>query len=66
MTTYRGYIITPNPFSPTLYKVATEGRGGKIPSTLEGSFTSVGTVKQQIDSYLLKLETKRGKTDSEK
>lgn len=63
MTTYRGYIISTNPFSPTLYKVAVEGRGGKIPNMLDGSFTSVGYVKELIDNYLSQQETKRGKTN---
>lgn len=61
MKTYRGYIITPNPLSPTLYKVATEGRGGKIPDVLVGSFTSVGTVTHLIDHYLADQEASRGK-----
>lgn len=64
MTTYRGYIISTNPFSPTLYKVSVEGRGGKIPNILDGSFTSIGYVKELIDTYLTMQETKRGKTNS--
>lgn len=64
MTTYRGYLITPNPFSPTLYKVATEGRGGKIPDVLVGSFTSVGIVKHIIDHYLNDQEVSRGKASN--
>lgn len=63
MTNYRGYIISTNPFSPTLLKVSVEGRGGKIPNMLDGSFTSVGYVKELIDNYLSQQETKRGKTD---
>lgn len=51
MKNYNGYIIKPNPFSPTLYIVAVEGRGGKIPKALEGSFTSVATVIEIIDKY---------------
>jgi hypothetical protein len=61
MTKYRGYLITTNPFSPTLYKVATEGRGGRIPADLEGSFTSVGLIKEIVDHYLLAQEASRGK-----
>lgn len=61
MTTYRGYLITPNPLSPTLYKVATEGRGGKIPDVLVGSFTSVGVIKGIVDHYLDNQEASRGK-----
>ena len=49
---YKGYIIKPAPFSPSLLTVATEGKGGKIPKVLEGAFTSHATVKQVIDAYL--------------
>lgn len=51
MKIYKGYIIKSNPFSPTLYTVAVEGRGGKIPKALEGSFTSVATITEIIDKY---------------
>lgn len=64
MTAYRGYLITPNPFSPTLYKVATEGRGGKIPNALEGSFTSVGVIKGIVDRYIDAQEVSRGKAST--
>lgn len=52
MINYRGYIISPDPASPSLYSVATEGRGGKIPKILEGRFTSVSWVRGLIDNYL--------------
>jgi len=64
MKTYNGYILSPNPFSPTLVKIATEGQGGRIPKVLEGSFTSYGVAEQAIDTYLESLEVKRGKTST--
>lgn len=62
MTIYKGYIIRTNPAFPTLYTVAVEGRGGKIPRALEGNFTSVATVTEIIDKY---KEVRRGKVDDE-
>ena len=54
---YKGYIISSAPASPSLYKVATEGQGGKIPNSLSGLFTSKDVVMQLIDMY---LETQKG------
>ena len=51
--TYRGYLIKPHPQFPVSFTVATEGRGGKIPDMLSGLFTSLGTVKNAVDQYLL-------------
>lgn len=51
MITYKGYIIKADEDSPTLYGVATEGRGGKIPNVLLGRFTSIQWVKALIDDY---------------
>lgn len=62
MKEYKGYLITPNPASPSLVKVATAGQGGKIPRVLEGSFTSYGVVEGLIDKYIESLEVRRGKT----
>lgn len=56
MKSYRGYIISPNPFSPTLYQVAVEGQGGSIPKVLGGSFTSVGAIQEIIDKYVSNKE----------
>ena len=64
MKTYNGYILSPNPFSPTLIRIATEGQGGRIPKVLEGSFTSYGVATQAIDQYLEATEVKRGKTSA--
>ncbi len=54
---YKGFIISSAPTSPSLYKVATEGQGGKIPNVLLGLFTSKDVVTQLIDMY---LETQKG------
>lgn len=62
MKEHKGFYISPNPFSPSLLKVATVGQGGKIPKVLEGSFTSYGVVTELIDKYVESLEVKRGKT----
>lgn len=52
MTVYREYIISPNKTSPSLYVVATEGRGGKVPNVLAGSFTTERWAKEAIDRYV--------------
>lgn len=52
---YKGYLITPSKTSPGLYGVATEGRGGKIPNSLTGGYTTRGEAIKDIDRY---LETK--------
>lgn len=49
---YKGYLISPVSSGPKLYYIATEGRGGKIPNTMVGSFTSTGFAKQIIDMYI--------------
>lgn len=62
---YRGYIISSDPVSPTLYSVAVEGRGGRIPAVLESRFTSTQWVKSLIDVYLANQEEKtRGKAST--
>ena len=62
---YRGYIISPHPVSPTMYVVATEGRGGRIPQVLDGAFTSLDWVRKLIDEYLDSVEVKkRGKANT--
>lgn len=61
MINYKGYIISPDKAFPNSYKVATEGRGGKIPDVLDSLFTSVGFAKQEIDLYLESKELSSGK-----
>lgn len=58
---YRGYLIKPAQNNPKCYTIATEGRGGKIPNSMNGLFTSTGIAKQLIDMY---LETKEGNSKS--
>ena len=64
MKNYKGFIIKTNPLSPTMFTVAVEGRGGKIPKVLEGSFTSFKVVSDIIDKY---SDTRKGsvKNDNE-
>ena len=67
MKTYKGYILKHVPACPTLISVAVEGRGGKIPKALEGSFTSYGLIYELIDSYLAtKQDEQEGATDERK
>lgn len=62
---YRGYLIKPNGTGPKCYTIATEGRGGKIPASMEGLFTSTGVAKQVIDMYLESKEGNRKSNDKE-
>ena len=55
---YKGYIISADAVSPNLYRVATEGRGGKIPNTLQGCFTHLEVVTSLIDGHLEAQEVK--------
>lgn len=48
---YSTFIIKPDEKLPTLVRVVTSGRGGKIPSVLSGLFTSVEIAKTIIDRY---------------
>lgn len=57
---HRGYLISTHPLSPNLYKVATEGQGGKIPNVLDGKFTSPTVAMEHIDNY---LDTIKGRTN---
>jgi hypothetical protein len=62
--TYKGYFIKPSKVSPNLYVVSTEGRGGKIPDSLTGQFTSRGIAMMEIDKYLEKKVKEDAKTTS--
>jgi len=57
---HQGYIISTSKEFPPLLTVAVEGKGGKIPNVLAGTFTSVGLAKIAIERY---NETK-GKADA--
>lgn len=62
---YKGYYVTPDKVSPTLYYIATVGKGGKIPDFLSGLYTSCPLAYKAIDNYLNKKELKNAKTVSE-
>lgn len=64
MTRYKGYLITADEQFPSLWKVATEGRGGKIPQILTGRFTAIKDVRSIIDVYSELKETKRGQAST--
>jgi NCAIR mutase (PurE)-related protein len=49
---YEGYQVKPHNQHPKHYIVVTDGRGGKIPSMLEGMFTTPVLAKAAIDNYL--------------
>lgn len=51
MITYRGYYIKPHKIVPTNYVIVTEGRGGKIPDSMRGLFTSINEAKRVVDFY---------------
>ena len=52
---YKGYLIMPSKEAPQVYSIATEGRGGKIPNSLGGMYTTRTIAMSDIDRY---LETK--------
>ena len=52
---YKGYLIMPSKEAPQVYSIATEGRGGKIPNSLGGMYTTRAIAMSDIDRY---LETK--------
>lgn len=60
---YKGYIISTDTLSPNLYRVATEGRGGKIPNVLAGCFTKISEITTRIDGYLLTQEQGKKRND---
>ena len=63
MKIYRGFQIKAHPTSPMQLVIATDGKGGSIPSVLEGLFTSYTVAKGEIDAY---LETKPKVEDGKK
>jgi hypothetical protein len=52
MVEYKGYYIKPNKETPNVYQVVTTGQGGKIPTVLEGMFTSRSLAMFVIDKYV--------------
>lgn len=59
---YKGYLISAAPNSPTLYKVALAGQGGRIPNSLLGLFTTKDVIMQLVDVY---LETQKGNSNGQ-
>lgn len=64
MIIYRGYQIKPAPHAPNTLIVVTDGKGGKIPSVLDGMYTQSHLAKRDIDLYLDNKELKE--TDGKK
>ena len=64
MIIYRGYQIKPSPLAPNSLIVVTDGKGGKIPSVLEGMYTHSNIAQRDIDLYLDNKELKE--TDGKK
>jgi len=58
---YKNYLITPDKLTPSNYRIATAGRGGKIPDLMDGLFTSPNLAKEVIDVYLEKKEVENDK-----
>jgi NCAIR mutase (PurE)-related protein len=48
---YKGYQIKPHKSVPTVYIIVADGKGGSIPSVMEGVFTSPTIAKETIDRY---------------
>lgn len=67
MVIYEGFQIKPHKQNPTSLIVATDGKGGSIPSALEGMYTNVNVAKRAIDTYIVnKLKVEDGKKPSKK
>lgn len=64
MRIYRGYQVKASPQNPTSLIVVTDGKGGKIPSVLDGMYTSFNIAQRAIDTYLNNKELKE--TDGKK
>lgn len=65
---YEGYQIKPHLQHPKLLIIVTDGKGGKVPNSLAGMFTSTGRAKREIDTYVssrAKKETTNGTQPNE-
>jgi len=60
---YKGYYVKPHQDYPSSYIVVTTGRGGKIPSVLDGMFTSRSIAKEEIDRYMAGKPEKENDTN---
>lgn len=63
---YEGFQVKPHKQNPASYVVVTDGKGGSIPSTLEGLFTSTSIAKRAIDNYLVNKEEPSGNKSNKK
>ena len=60
MISYKGYQIKYSKSVPSLWEVEKEGRGGSVPKTLSGAYTSTVEAKMAIDFYLNGKEKPNG------
>ena len=60
-TEYKGYLLTPDKISPTLVRISTVGKGGKIPDSLSGLYTTRTSGHLAIDYYLNSKEKRLSK-----
>jgi hypothetical protein len=49
---HRGYYIKPKKEHPYCYVISTIGKGGTIPDSLSGMYTTKTLAKTDIDNYL--------------
>jgi len=61
---HKGYLIKPDLQMPSCVKVVTAGKGGSIPTGLQGMFTSTTEAMKKIDLYVANKGTKRGKAST--
>lgn len=61
---YKGFYVTFDEKNPRLVRVATEGKGGKIPNVLTGLFTSKQVVYNIIDSYVAQKQNAKTETEA--
>lgn len=54
---HKGYLIQTDKAFPSVYRVAIEGQGGRIPNILSGVFTSPSVAMELIDAYTAQKET---------
>lgn len=64
-TEYKGYYISPDKTTPSIYNIATTGRGGKVPDVLSGLFTTRALANKAIDQYLSTRKVKNAEAVNE-
>lgn len=60
---FKGYQIKPHREHPKSLIIVTDGKGGKIPSVLDGMYTTLGLAKTAIDDYLITKADNGKKSD---